>query len=89
MSYFIYILFSSTLDLYYIGFSGNPDLRLNKHLSNHKGFTSKAKDWRIVYKEVFQEKSEALKREKQLKAWKNKIRIKQLIEKYRFVGHPD
>jgi putative endonuclease len=79
--YFVYILYSATLDLYYIGFSQNPDVRLMKHLANHKGFTSKAKDWQLMYKECFQEKSAALKREKQLKRWKSKIRIKQLIEK--------
>ncbi|SRR5258705_12726207 len=89
MNYFVYILYSAHLDLYYIGFSEDPENRLNKHLSDHKGFTSRTKDWKIVHKEIFQQKSEALKRERQLKAWKNKIRIKELIEKFRSVEHPD
>lgn len=67
MSYFVYILYSKSLDLYYIGFSENPEKRLKKHLANHKGFTAKAKDWFICYTEPFSEKKEALKREKQLK----------------------
>jgi putative endonuclease len=81
MAYSVYILYSPILDVSHIGFSENPASRLIKHLSSHKGFTSKARDWQMVYKEVFQEKWEALKREKQLKAWKNKNRIRQLIEK--------
>jgi putative endonuclease len=88
VTYFVYILYSSSLDLYYIGFSENPISRLIKHLSRHKGFTSQARDWQIVYREVFQEKAQALKREKQLKAWKSKVRIRQLIEKS-VLEHPD
>ena len=81
MMYFVYILHSVVLDRYYIGSSQNPQERLNKHLANHKGFTGKSKDWVICYFEEFETKSEALKRENQIKGWKNKDRIKQLIEK--------
>ena len=79
MAYFTYILYSASLDLYYIGFSDNPQKRLKKHLANHNGFTSRAKDWIICYTESFLEKTEALRREKQLKGWKNRERIQQLI----------
>ncbi|CAN5517431.1 hypothetical protein BH11BAC3_BH11BAC3_35570 [soil metagenome] len=45
-----YILHSPQLDKYYIGFtSGEILVRLQKHLSNHKGFTAKAKDWHLVF----------------------------------------
>jgi putative endonuclease len=60
---FLYILYSASLDLYYIGSSENPQERLRKHLANHKGFTSRAKDWTICYTESFDRKTEALKRE--------------------------
>ncbi|WP_228376810.1 GIY-YIG nuclease family protein [Chryseobacterium formosense] len=42
---YCYILYSKSLDKYYIGHSCE-DLqeRLRKHLSNHTGFTDKAKD---------------------------------------------
>jgi putative endonuclease len=55
--------------------------RLKKHLSNHNGFTGKTKDWEVQYVEKFATKSAALKREKQLKGWKSKIRIRELIER--------
>ena len=80
MTYFVYILFSVNLDLYYIGSSANPEERLRKHLANHQGFTSKAKDWVICYSESFSDKTEALKRERRLKSWKSKKIIQQLIE---------
>ena len=75
-----YILFSESLDAYYIGFTGDMmSTRLAKHLSRHKGFTAKARDWKIVYSEVYNSKSEAMQREKQLKGWKSKKRIRELI----------
>jgi putative endonuclease len=53
-------------------------------LSNHDGFTAKAKDWKICFSECFPDKTDALKREKQLKRWKNRSRIEQLISKRGF-----
>jgi len=79
MGYYVYILFSASLDLYYIGSSVDPLIRLKKHLGNHKGFTSKAKDWVICHTEFFDNKTKALAREKQLKSWKNRTLIQQLI----------
>jgi putative endonuclease len=75
-----YILFSETLQKFYIGFTGGEvDRRLYKHLASQKGFTAKVKDWTMVYSEQFLTKSEALAREKQLKNWKSNKRIRELI----------
>ena len=75
-----YILYSQLLDNYYIGFTADKvNASLSKHLGNHKGFTGKAKDWVVVYTESFNTKDEAMLRERQLKGWKNKNRLKQLI----------
>jgi len=87
--HFVYILFSAALDRYYIGSSENPEMRLTKHLANHEGFTARAKDWQLVYKESFQQKAESLKRERQLKNWKSRIRIKRLIDEAEGLEHPD
>jgi putative endonuclease len=53
--------------------------RLQKHLENHDGFTGKAKDWKLVFTEEFDDKSSALKREAQIKNWKSKKMILKLI----------
>ncbi|WP_348737681.1 GIY-YIG nuclease family protein [Tenacibaculum sp. 190524A02b] len=79
MKYYVYILYSNYLGKYYIGSTSDIENRLERHLSNHKGYTSKAKDWRVVYKEEFQTKSEALFREREIKKWKSSKKIEVLI----------
>ena len=49
--HYVYILYSTSIDSYYIGVSGDIEKRLKKHLSNHKGYTSRAKDWEVKYTE--------------------------------------
>ena len=79
--YYLYILFSENLNKFYIGVSSNPEERLKRHLSNHNGFTAKTKDWKMIYTETFENKIDALKREKQIKNWKNRKLIESLIHK--------
>ncbi|MGB8191802.1 MAG: GIY-YIG nuclease family protein [Chitinophagaceae bacterium] len=85
MPYSVYILYSSSLDKYYVGSSENPQERLRKHNTDHKGFTGKFKDWNIKYQEVHITKKNALKRERQIKSWKSRIMIEKLISSV----HPD
>ena len=77
--FYTYILYSDSLDSFYIGYTADIDSRLDKHNTKHKGFTAKASDWRIVYTEKFISKSDVMVREKQIKAWKSKKKIKILI----------
>ncbi len=79
MYYYVYILFSDRLNRYYIGSTKDIASRIEAHLWNHKGFTSKAKDWQLRYQEVFETKTEALAREKQIKRWKSRKLIEKLI----------
>jgi len=73
-------LFSQSLDKYYVGSTSlELNQRLRRHLSDHKGFTAKAKDWVIVYSEAFEDVSEARKRELQIKKWKSRTLIERLI----------
>jgi putative endonuclease len=57
------------------------DERLRRHLSAHKGFTARTKDWEIVYSELFDQKSLAISREQEIKKWKSKTKIVELITK--------
>jgi putative endonuclease len=77
----MYILHSAILDQFYVGHTSESlEERLRKHLSNHSGFTAKAKDWIVVYFEEFETKSLANKREFEIKKWKSKVRIQKLLE---------
>ena len=65
--YFVYILFSPSLNVFYKGFSTDVEKRLEYHYTNKHTFTSKAKDWVIVYVCEFESKQKALIEEKRLK----------------------
>jgi putative endonuclease len=78
----VYILFSSTLNKYYVGYTGDNLLgRIRKHNSNHKGFTGGIGDWLLKYSEEYSTKEEALKREKEIKRWKSRKLIENLFAK--------
>jgi putative endonuclease len=78
--FYCYILFSPTLNKFYIGHTGDHiDERIRKHNSNHNGFTGGKGDWQIVFFETFTDKKAAYAREREIKAWKSRIRIENLI----------
>jgi putative endonuclease len=84
--YTFYILFSRSLNKYYVGYTGEPiNERLRKHNSNHKGFTGRLADWKIVHTESFETKQQPLLRERQVKNWKSRKLIEKLINS----EHPD
>ena len=76
-----YILFSKSLNKYYIGSTSDIQERIRKHNSNHKGFTGKTNDWELVYTEKFDSIQKARFKEKQIKNWKSRIMIEKLINK--------
>ncbi|WP_445957348.1 GIY-YIG nuclease family protein [Yeosuana sp.] len=82
MKYHVYILYSASLNKYYVGSSEDVQIRLKKHLLNHKGFTGKAKDWVLKYAETYNSKSESIKRELQIKKWKSRKMIERLIDNF-------
>jgi putative endonuclease len=77
-----YILFSEAKNRFYVG-STRDDLsqRIRRHNSNHKGYTGNTTDWVLKYHELFSTKKEALNREREIKAWKSRIKILALINK--------
>ena len=65
---------------YYVGYtSEDQSERLRKHNSNHKGFSGKADDWKLMYSEIYDTKIEAYAREREVKKWKSRKKIEQLI----------
>jgi putative endonuclease len=87
MAYWFYILYSASLDKYYVGSTRDLNGRIRRHLTHHAGFTGGAKDWRLLYSEQYLSHKEAIQREKQVKSWKSKICIQKLITDGS--GHPD
>jgi putative endonuclease len=78
--FFLYILFSISKNKYYVGSTGDTlEERIRKHNSNHKGFTGGIGDWELKYSEKYSSKTEALKRENEIKKWKSRKLIEKLI----------
>ena len=78
---FVYILASYKNGTLYIGVTGNLRTRISLHQSDLiKGFTKKYTVHNLVYFEEYDNPTEAIIREKQLKKWNRKWKI-ELIEK--------
>jgi len=65
--FFVYIIYSETLSIYYKGFTTDFSKRLEYHNSGKSKYTSKTSDWIFVYLKEFETKKEALIEEKRLK----------------------
>ena len=77
---YTYILYSPSLNTYYVGHTElDPESRLTAHLKDHAGFTSRAKDWVIVFEKAFDSKVEAYAFDRQIKGWKSRRAIQNLI----------
>ena len=64
----VYVLYSKNYNKIYIGFTSNLEQRLLSHNElGKKGWTINFRPWQQIHTEVFQLKSDAMKREKQLK----------------------
>ncbi|NCI50832.1 GIY-YIG nuclease family protein [Sediminibacterium roseum] len=67
MAFYVYIIQSDDDKSFYKGFSEDPLKRLVQHNNGESFFTSFKGPWKLVYVERCLSKTEALKREKNLK----------------------
>jgi putative endonuclease len=71
----VYILQSEKDNKRYIGFTHNIALRLNQHNSGQVKSTKNRRPLKLIYTETFENKYEAMKREKEIKDKKGKFII--------------
>ncbi|MCR4328341.1 MAG: GIY-YIG nuclease family protein [Patescibacteria group bacterium] len=80
MPYFVYLMECTDGSLY-TGITTNLERRFEEHVSRHGGnYTRAHKARRIVYTEEYPSRSEALKREAEIKSWQRKKKL-MLIKK--------
>jgi putative endonuclease len=79
--YFVYILFSESHQRYYVGHSDNVEKRLSDHNKGKVRSTKAFKPWIVVYSESYNTKSEAYRREMQIKSYKSGEAFKKLIKR--------
>ncbi|MBL7701333.1 MAG: GIY-YIG nuclease family protein [Ferruginibacter sp.] len=64
----VYVLYSKGYDKIYVGFTSDLEQRFLSHNElGKKGWTIKFRPWQIIHTESFELKSDAMKREKELK----------------------
>ena len=78
--FFVYILQSKKDGSFYIGQCDDPDRRMSKHFDGMSKYTASKRPLRLVYFEVLNSRSEAIKREKEIKNKKSKKYLEFLIE---------
>lgn len=86
--YTVYILYSEKHKKKYIGYTSNLIERFKSHnVLGTKGYTLKYRPWKFLHTEFFEDKTEAIKRENQLKGGQGREWINsQLIPFYQNVG---
>ena len=77
--FYTYIIYSKTLDKYYVDSCQDIQKRLKDHLNSKSKYTKTAKDWELKYFETYFSRSEAYQREMQIKKMKSRIYIENLI----------
>jgi len=75
----MYILFSQTLNKYYVGSTTDLSRRLTEHNRGKEKFTKTGIPWLLVYSEFFEDLKQARQREIYVKKMKSKIFIERLI----------
>ena len=80
--YYVYIIYSKDIDKYYVGYTHDVDLRLSQHNSKNSYYsktTARANDWTLEHIEAFGDITAAIKREKEIKKWKSRKKILELV----------
>jgi len=77
--FYLYILQSESTGRYYIGQTQDVSERLAYHNANYSKFLKNRGPWRLAYTEQYRTRSEAVRRERQLKSWKDRHMIEKLL----------
>ena len=77
--FYLYILQSEKSNKFYIGSTANLSDRISRHNGARSKATANGIPWKLVYSEKFNTRSEAMKREYEIKAWKSHKLITNLI----------
>ena len=74
-NFFVYILYSSKIDTFYVGQTINTGIRLIGHLLHNidKAFTKRADDWEMFYELECNSRRQAILVEKHIKKMKSRL----------------
>jgi putative endonuclease len=79
----VYLLYSLSSTKTYVGFTNDIERRMREHnFTESKGFTLRYRPWELVYTEIFENKSDAMRREKFLKSGFGREEVKKIVSNY-------
>ncbi len=86
--YYIYILYSPSSDIYYVGYTNNPEQRFHTHnYSDRLIFTSKHRPWEMVgLFECGLNRGDAMRIERLIKRKKSRTLVERLVKGERMYG---
>ena len=87
--FYTYVLYSVKFDKLYVGQTNFLQMRLEEHNRGLSNFTKRYKPWQLIHYEEFKTRSEAMKREKELKSHKGRDFIRTHFLNGRFRQMPD
>ena len=70
--YYVYILYSKTIDRFYTGQTDDLGDRFIRHNQGRSKSTKSGMPWILVHSEAFKTRSEAIRRETEIKSKKNR-----------------
>ena len=79
MEFYVYIIYSNTHDRYYIGQTNDINARIKRHNNGYVKSTKPFRPWELVHRETYSNRATAMARENQLKSWKSKTKIVELV----------
>ena len=79
--FYVYVLISKSFKpITYVGYTKNLKKRIELHNSGKGAKFTRGRKWKLIYKEIFKSKNEAISREYYIK--KNKTFRKKIKKKY-------
>jgi putative endonuclease len=79
MCFYLYILQGQSTTRYYVGQTQDIDGRLAYDNANYSKSLKNRGPWQLVYREEYATRAEAMRRERQIKQWKDRDMIKRLV----------
>jgi len=77
--FFLYILRSTSSGRYYVGQTQNVEERVTYHNAGYSKALKNRGPWKLVYTEPYATRAEAVRREHQIKSWKDRSLIESLV----------
>jgi putative endonuclease len=82
MEYVVYILYSNKSNRNYTGFTSDLIARFKSHNELGKDSTRLYRPWIVIHVEFYENKEEAMKREKYYKSGRGSIKKQELVKEY-------